>query len=246
MRQFLKKSSIFAALVIALTGCNTNDETALQDKRTDRTMPIGYYSNENHENNGGNAIILEGSDNDGPAVEMLDHTLGKESENNRRVMRSSNSDSESNSLAPVDNRNNQRSVKPLIGRSDINYHGHLSNADRIQRQSYYEGYEGKFAERVTTAVMGVQNVKDARTIVYGKNVIIGVQLANGNLAEETKKNIQQAVQRHVDGRTVYYVTNESRFNALKAMDNDLKNGVSREQMNTDIEKLIRLLNQRGQ
>ena len=79
-----------AGLVIGLAGCNTNDETALQDKRTERTMPIGYYSNENHEKsgNGGNAIILEGSDNDGPAVEIMDHTFGRESETNKRVMRS--------------------------------------------------------------------------------------------------------------------------------------------------------------
>lgn len=246
MQQFLKKSSIYATIVIGLTGCSTNDETALQDKRTERTLPIGYYSNENHENNGGNAIILEGSDNDGPAVEIMDHTLGKESETNRRVMRSSNSDSELNSLAPVDNRNNQRSVDPLIGQRAINYHGHLNNANSTQRQSYYTGYEGKFAERITTAVKGVQNVKDARTIVYGKNVIIGVQLANGNLVEETKRNIQQDIQKHVDGRTVYYVTNESRFNAIKAMDNDLRNGSSKEHINTDIKKLIRLMNQRRQ
>lgn len=232
--------------MIGLTGCNTNDETALQDNRTKRTMPIGYYSNENHENNGGNAIILEGSDNDGPAVEIMDHTLGKESETNRKVMRSSNSDSESNSLAPVKNPNNQRKVTPYIGQGDYNYHGHLNNMNSTLRQSYYKGYEGKFAERVTAAVKGVENVKDARTIVYKNNVIVGVQLADGNLAEETKRNIQQVIQRHVDGRTVYYVTNESRFNAIKAMDNDLKNGSNREQINTDVEKLIQLLNRRGQ
>ena len=102
MHQILKKSSIVVGLMIGLTGCNTNDETALQDKRTERTTPIGYYSNENHEKsgNGGNAIILEGSDNDGPAVEIMDNTLGRESETNKRVMRSSNSNTEPKS-APL-------------------------------------------------------------------------------------------------------------------------------------------------
>lgn len=244
MHQILKKSSIVAGLVIGLTGCNTNDETALQDKRTERAMPIGYYSNENHEKsgNGGNAIILEGADNDGPAVEMMDHTLGRESETNKRVMRSSNSDSKLNSAAPLIDDKNARFGDPMFGASDINYHGHLNNVNSTQRKSYHNGYDGKLAEKVTTAVKGTENVKDARTIVYENNVIIGLQLRNGNLAQETKRNVHQAVQRHVDGRTVYYVTNESRFNAIKAMDNDLKNGSNREQINTDIKHLIRSIN----
>ena len=243
MHQILKKSSIVVGLMIGLTGCNTNDETALQDKRTERTMPIGYYSNENHEKsgNGGNAIILEGSDNDGPAVEIMDHTLGRESETNKRVMRSSNSNTEPKS-APLLEDNNARFGNPMFGDSDINYHGHLNNANSTQRKSYHNGYEGKLAEKVTTAVKGIENVKDARTIVYENNVIIGLQLGNGNLAEETKRNVHQEVQRLVDSRAVYYVTNESRFNAIKAMDNDLKNGSDREQINTDIEHLIRSIN----
>ena len=127
MPQILKKSSILAALVIALAGCNINDETALQDKRTERTLPIGYYSNENHEKNGGNAIILDGADNDGPLVEIMDHTLGKESERNNSVMRSNNSDSEMNPLAPVNERKNTRLGEPMFGQRDENYHGHLNS-----------------------------------------------------------------------------------------------------------------------
>ncbi len=244
MHQILKKTLIVAGLVIGLAGCHTNNETALQDKRTDRTLPIGYYSNENHEKsgNGGNAIILEGSDNDGPAVEIMDHTMGKESETNKRVMRSNNSASAPNPSAPLIDAKNARFGDPSLGGSDINYHGHLNNANSTQRKSYYNGYDGKLAEEVTTAAKSVENVKDARTIIYENNVIIGLQSRNGNLDEATKRNVHQAIRHHVADRNIYYVTNESRFNALKIMDNDLKNGGNREQINTEIKNLIRSIN----
>nr|WP_295969669.1 YhcN/YlaJ family sporulation lipoprotein [uncultured Bacillus sp.] len=239
MQQYLKRTAILAAIAVGITGCNKNDDTALQDKRTDRTLPVGYYSNENHEKTGGNAIILDGADNDGPAVEILDHTLGKERETNKNVIRTRNK--EVNPLAPVNNRNSRVGV-PILGARDTNYHGHLNNVENTQRKSYENGYSGKFAERISTAVKGVPNVKDARTIVYGKDVIIAVQLENGIQANETKRQIQQAVSRHVDGRTVHYITNESRFNAVKVIDNDLKNGRVREQINMEIERLIRTAN----
>ncbi len=52
------------------------DETA-KDGRTDATLSIGYYSNEKHENKGGNAVLLDGADNDGPVTEIMDHSLGQ-------------------------------------------------------------------------------------------------------------------------------------------------------------------------
>jgi spore cortex protein len=231
-----------ALVFLGLTGCGGNDETAVQDERTQETTPIGYYSNENHEGNGGNPL-LGGADNDGPVTEIADHSLGMERETNKRFMRTENKNTPNNKQ-PLANRNinNTDSKTATIGGTDKNYHGHISNTNQRTFRSYYTGYEGKFAERVKSAAEEVDNVNQARTIVDGNDVVIALDIKNNQQTDDTKKQVLQAVQRHTEGRTVHIVTNESQFNRIKAIDNDLRNGQAREQLHLDTKNLIRSLN----
>ncbi len=64
--------------------------------------PVGYYSNENHENNGGNAVLLDGADNDGPVTEIMDHSLGAERNTNQRFLRVRNqNNNQVNDVSPM-------------------------------------------------------------------------------------------------------------------------------------------------
>lgn len=246
MHSIVKTISVFVLFVIGLAGCNTNDEAALQDNRKDNALPIGYYSNENHENKGGNAIILDGSDNDGPLVEIMDHTLGKESETNKRVMQSGRTDTVHNTLNPVIERNEARLGEPMIGGRDTNYHGHINTRNATERKSYEHGYDGKTVEKITAVVQSVPNIKEARAVIHDNKVIVGMRLANKGRAQETKRKVHDAIKPYVQGKKLYYVTNESRYYAIKTLDQQLKKGGNKEEIQKDIERIIQSLEQRRQ
>lgn len=66
-----------AILSMGLTGCGTNEDAGVE-RSNEIGQPVGYYSNEKHGSRGGNARVEDGTDNDGPLTEMMDHTLGGE------------------------------------------------------------------------------------------------------------------------------------------------------------------------
>ena len=97
-------------------------------------------------------------------------------------------------------------------------------------------------ERITELVENVENVKEAKTVIHGNKVLVGVRLNNNDREEDTKRNIQQAVQNHLNGKRIYLLTNDSQFNRLKTIDQDLRNGGPKDDLNLDINNLIRMNN----
>ena len=236
----------FDHFYIGLTGCGNDDETALQDKQTERTTPVGYYSNEKHESNGGNAILLDGSDNDGPAIEIMDHTWGVERETNKRYLRMNhrndnqgNHNQENNATVADRQPDHLNSGTSHLGQTDMNYHGHMNMANLPTRQSYYTGYEGNFSEQITQVTEKVKNVKEAQTFVEENRVTIAVLLDDKVRAEETKIRIQEAVRPLMGGREFQITTNESQFNRLEVINHTLRNGGSEEKLNKDMEETNR-------
>lgn len=66
-----------------LAGCGNTNQDLDNDGKAE-SMPLGYYSNERHEQEStGNARVLGNQDNDGPLTEALDHTFGSEGKQNR-------------------------------------------------------------------------------------------------------------------------------------------------------------------
>jgi spore cortex protein len=245
-----RKLGLLSILFVSLVGCGNGDKTTVQDQATGDTTPMGYYSNENHKNNGGNAVLLDGADNDGPVTEIMDHSFGAERNTNQRFLRvnNKNDNNQANNISPMNNANpnpiengyqdNLNSRDPLIGGSDQNYHGQINNSNHATRQSYYNGNSGKLSGKITKVVGDVDNVKDAETVIYENNVIVGVQLNNAKLEGETKRKIQQAIQSQVKGRRIQVITNPSQYNRLKTINNDLRNGGPRGEINKDIKNLI--------
>ena len=233
MRQHTKFWLIPSIVIIGLTGCGNDNETAIQDQRNDNTIPIGYYSNENHDGNGGNAILLE-DDNDGPATEALDHSLGKEREANRQGVQNLRGN---NGVYKINNREIAIDGKSDIGAGDRNYHGHLNNNALPTRQSYYTGNEGRLSEKISSEAKKVANVKDAQTVIEEKNIIVGVMLNDENKTDETKRNIKNAIEPYADGRSVKVMTNESQYNRIKVINNDLRNGGPADDLDREIKNI---------
>ncbi|WNS74435.1 YhcN/YlaJ family sporulation lipoprotein [Bacillus sp. DTU_2020_1000418_1_SI_GHA_SEK_038] len=220
MNKKLLSLPVAAIMSISLAGCGINDnETAVQDRNNNNVQPIGYYSSDNQRNGGGNARILDEVDNDGPVTEMMDQTF-----NNR-------------------DRNYQRLQNNGFSRNDANYHGHLGNNERKPRSSYYEGYDGKFINQINQAAH-VNNVRDVESLVRGNDVLIAVNLADNDRKQETIAKIRQAVSPYLNGKTAYIATDPSTFNHIKVIDNDLRQGGPRDQINLDTQNIFNALKKR--
>lgn len=204
-------------LLFTMTGCGTNDENAAQDKGNGGALPIGYYSNEKHDRNGGNARVLEG-DNDGPATEIMDHTYGEEANDGK------------NEITPG---------KQLFGDDDRNYHGHLARNENPQYDFFRTEIDPDKANQITNIVQDVKNVEAAKTVVYKNHVVIGVRLKGSDRIEETRKNILEAVNPYLNGRNVKLFTNESQYNRIKVINNDLKSSAPKEEQEREIENLMK-------
>jgi len=88
--KWMKTAAPFTLSIMLLTGCgNTNQD--LDNDGNDSELPLGYYSNERHEQEStGNARVLGNQDNDGPLTEAMDHTFGLEGQQNRVKARNVN------------------------------------------------------------------------------------------------------------------------------------------------------------
>ncbi len=174
-----------ALAVIGIAGCGANKDAAIQDRYTDMTQPIGYYSNEKHDNNRGNVTILDQRDNDGPVTEIMDHTFGDEGRTNN------------------------------IRGYDLNARNGISNEPfRIDNRPLPDGNNrisdaNKLARKIEAATESVENVKNARVQMNRDKVIIYVDYVNNDLIKKTEMDINQIVMPYV-GKKVVKITNDQR------------------------------------
>lgn len=210
-------------MTLSLTACGNIDQGAGNE-----ALPIGYYSNENHEESGGHTNWLN-EDNDGPLTEMMDHSLGSEGKHNH--MRGLN-----NNAAPGGEYDDT-----LFSRSDRNYHRHLNGNNAGARNSYRTAYDGELAKRISNAAASVVNVADARTVIQGDRVLIGAVLEDPKREEETKESIKDVVESYLDGKDLTVVTNDSIYSEMRTIDNDLREGWQMEEINDQINGLFRTI-----
>lgn len=214
------------ALVFSLAACGNTNEGANEDNQGKQPLPMGYYSNEKHEESGGNANWLN-EDNDGPMTEIMDHTISGEGKDPN--MRGVN-----NQAAP-----DGRHGNTLFSRSDMNYHGHLNNNKGGARSSYYTAYDGELTKKINDAAGSVVNVADARTVVHKDKILIGVVLEDPQREKETIASIRDAVKTHLKGKALTIDTNESTYSRMKVIDNDLREGGPKDQLDQDIRNIFR-------
>jgi spore cortex protein len=259
---------VAAVMSFGLTGCG-NDESA-QDRYTDSAQPIGYYSNENHK--GGNARLL--NDNDGPLIEMMDHSVGDEDRDNRaqkaRVLQDRDKNgAPKNPTTPLANRDKNFFERDnRFSETDVNYHGHLNNRanvaqteDRNQDSSDQDKraksvkntgnltnianmtkspqYNSDLSTRVANTAARVENVDDVRSVVYGNNVLIAVDLNNNGNKENTIAAIRKEVKPLLTGRSVRIVVDESTLSRISGMDTELSGGNIGADINTDLRNMFR-------
>lgn len=222
-----KKQLVLSATImmtLSLAACGTNEE----GNQGGQALPIGYYSNEDHEEKGGHTNWLN-EDNDGPFTEIMDHSFGGEGERNQ--LRALNNDA-----APGGEYNDT-----LFSRDDRNYHGHLNENRGGARSPYFTGYDGARVKKINEAAALVVNVADARSIIHEEHLLIGVMLEDPSREQETKAKIKDVVEPFVEGKKLTIVTNDSMYSEIKTIDNDLREGGSKDVLDRYIKGLFSTL-----
>ncbi|WP_214481444.1 YhcN/YlaJ family sporulation lipoprotein [Bacillus sp. SM2101] len=231
MRKSVFSISGSLLLVGVLAACNTTaKEEALE--YNERTRPIGYYSNENinhnrYNQNTGNAYMM--NDNDGAITEFMDRNVT----NNKRNIAYKKSTNYNNAPMRFPATVNR---EPLADQSGYNYHGHLNNLTTPARSSYYTNYEGRLAEDISRKAETIPNVRAARTLVRGNDVIVACD-TTGN-QREVINDVQRSIGTLANGKNVKVVTDTGTLSLIRQIDNDIRNGGPRETINKSINDLF--------
>lgn len=196
----------------------------------DATRPIGYYSTDrqidqytygrygtNRENDG-NAYIMDNQN--GPLADLFNVDMtGRYTEQ----------------------------VKPTLplhadfGAADQNYHGHLNPMTARTHPSYYDHYDGRLAETVANQAAKVNNVSDARALVYKGHVLVAVA-TNASDAARVEKQVAKAIAPYTKGKHVRVVSNPSVYHRVRVIDNNIRYG----RPFTEIERELKTIFYRGE
>ncbi len=126
-------------------------------------------------------------------------------------------------------------------KSDRNYHGHESKPLKA-KSSYYNSYEGSLADRVNGVANKVGPVSDARTIIMQDEMLVALLLDDYSQAKDVKQRIKKEIGPLTNGRTLYVTTDEGVYFRTMTLDNNLRDGDTREMIILDANDMFDNLN----
>ncbi|AKP47960.1 MULTISPECIES: YhcN/YlaJ family sporulation lipoprotein [Bacillus] len=232
------QSLVSGVMVLSLAACSGGEDAYGGDRAN--YHPKGVFSNEGH---GGDT----NDRHDGPMTELYDHSVGREGqairEHKRRYLqvRDDNGNPPNPTVPLAKDDKNFWARDNQFSRKDANYHGHLQTQLPQTKNSYYQAYEGKMAERLAAKAVKVNHVQDARAVVYNKDVIIAVITENGSAKEKVKSSVKKAVQPYLNGRRCTVVTGIGNFGRVRNIDNELRDGGPKDQIELDLKEMMRTL-----
>ncbi|WP_053073730.1 YhcN/YlaJ family sporulation lipoprotein [Bacillus sp. LL01] len=230
MRKSLFTVTSAALLLGGLAGCGQK-ESATDNRYYEETRPIGYYTSEHNPyvNNDrtrrepeerGNARLLE--DNDGPLNEILDRSVIYDEKRVRR--------NKDEGVRQTRNRTDYGGIMnigndtPRFSRTDKNYHGSLNGIENVGNPSYYNNYDGKLADRLSKRADKVDGVNGARALINGDEIIVAVNPEKDADTRKLKREVRSAVEPLVENKELRISTEESVYNTVLTVDNDLRKG----------------------
>lgn len=126
-------------------------------------------------------------------------------------------------------------------KSDRNYHGHESKPLKA-KSSYYNSYEGSLADKVNGVANNVESVSDARTIIMKDEMLVALLLDDYRQAKGVKQRIKKEIGPLTNGRTLYVTTDEGVYFRTMTLDNNLRDGDTREMIILDANDMFDNLN----
>ena len=124
---------------------------------------------------------------------------------------------------------------------DRNYHGHESKPLRA-RSSYYNSYEGTLADKANGIANGVYPVIDARTIIMKDEMLVALLLNDYSQAKNVKEKVKNEIGPLSNGRNLYVTTDQGVYYRSMTLDNNLRDGDTREMVILDANDMFENLN----
>lgn len=211
---------VLLTLTFGLAGCGVNEDETADQNRLNNARPIGYYSNEQHEVNNDNRST---TDNDGPITEMMDHTFGDE-DNRNGIGGQDVNNRDGVNVRNVNNRNTTRDNSNIDNREDK------------------VSYDTDLAEKVSNVAAKIDNVKNARSIVYGDNVLVALEVENTKNIEQTKTKVKDKLDDSLNGRDISVVTDRGIFTSIEDINRSIRKGQPQQTITNNIEHIFNDLN----
>lgn len=194
------------------------------------------------------AMMLAGSL---AACNMYDDSANqRENANMRPIGYYSNDNDNTNRKSPfqdADDQTNNRNEGPLVDMLDNDDQNQVGNNPQNANRrgtfenrgdfGYYDGTDRQLARKISERVKNIKGVADARTIVYGDQIVVGVY------SKDTTKNIDRkvktAIRDIVQTQNVAVVTDNKMFERIRNVDDHLQNGNGINEVQADINGIFK-------
>lgn len=214
-----------------LVACNVNDDAAT-DRYDNNTRPIGYYTDDNDNTRRGFIGNRPDDNNQG--------FFGTNNTNDNMNRRQSPFQ---NGTDQVNNRN-EGPLTDMLDRDDqnqvnnnpqnYNRRGTFENRGKV---GYYDGTDRKLARTISERVKDIKGVADARTIVYGDQIVVGVNTNDNN--KNIDRKVKSAIRDIVQTQNVTVVTDNKMFDRIRNVDDSLRDGNGINEVQSDINGIFR-------
>ncbi|WP_347549438.1 YhcN/YlaJ family sporulation lipoprotein [Pseudalkalibacillus hwajinpoensis] len=121
--------------------------------------------------------------------------------------------------------------KQIDARNGMNGPGYMRTDDN------YSGYDNELSTRLTDRIEKIKNIEDARVIVYGDQIMIGVDTGDKNDAD-VKDEVRSEVAKVTKQKNVSISTDEDVFDRMGNVNDRLENGDGFEEVQTDVNGIL--------
>jgi len=244
----MKKFALTAATLAVIAGGMTGCGDANNDNDMGGTSPT-RYTIDGTETYGNQNVTSRNYRGEGPVTDML-------TVDDRNQTRHKN-DSSHRRIGEAGQYNNQRqvgngsgvinhdaySVGPGNGVNNGREMGGTMNKDRTSRDIHE-------SQQIQNQVEGLDGVEDARVIVSGDDVLIGIETVGTENAEKLENRIEKQVKNMLEsdnkGKNVYVTTDKEHIGNIAQVDNDIRNGVGLDEVGDTISAMIEDLSDAAQ
>lgn len=101
----------------------------------------------------------------------------------------------------------------------------------------YSGYDNNLSKRLEKRVNKVKSVKDARVIVYGDQIMIGVD-TNSNDRDAVKDDVRSEVAKLAKQKNVSISTDKDVYKRMNRVEDRLENGDGFEEVQADVNGIL--------
>ncbi|WP_270179431.1 YhcN/YlaJ family sporulation lipoprotein [Alkalihalobacillus sp. CinArs1] len=121
--------------------------------------------------------------------------------------------------------------KQIDKRHGMNGPGYMRNGED------YSGYDNNLSQRLSDRIEKLKTVEDARVIVYGDQIMIGVE-TNRDDREAVKDQVRSEVAKLAKQKNVSISTDKDVVNRMGRVDDRLENGDGFEEVQADVNGIL--------